>query len=253
MISALSPRRWRISPWAIVWLTLVWVMLWGEATPITVVGGVLVALAVLVAFPLPHVTMRLRPRLWPLVVLISRFLFDLVTASVQVAWLTVRPGRAVGGVVMDMELMGDDELLQVLTAEMVSLVPGSVVIELDPASRVLTIHALDVSTRVEAEAMRRRVRAQEARVLRALHPSPDALLDPRRRREAQRRAADQGPLQGGMPPQDRAAGPDAVGSPLPGVPAPQAHRPPPAPDGEVPGEGRTPRRPSTPGEEEPRS
>jgi multicomponent Na+:H+ antiporter subunit E len=40
--------------------------------------------------------------------------------------------------------------------------------------------------------MRRRVRAQEARVLRALHPDPETLLDPRRRREAQRRAAQGG-------------------------------------------------------------
>lgn len=42
--------------------------------------------------------------------------------------------------------------------------------------------------------MRRRVRAQEARVLRALHPDPEALLDPRRRRDAQRQAAQHGPV-----------------------------------------------------------
>lgn len=192
MIRLLSLRRWRLSPWGILWLTLVWVMLWGEVTPMAVVGGLLIAVAVLGLFPLPHVVMRLRPRLWPMTVLVTRFLYDLVTASFQVSWLAVRPGRTAGGVVMDLELMGDDELLQVLTAEMLTLVPGSVVIELDPATRVLTIHALDVRTRQEAERMRRRVRAQEARVLRALHPAPQTLLDPRRRREAQRRA-DQDP------------------------------------------------------------
>lgn len=194
MIGRLSPRRWRISPWAVVWLTLVWVMLWGEITPVTVLGGLLVAVGVLVAFPLPHVTMHLHPRPWALVVLVVRYLYDLVTASIQVSWLAVRPGPPVGGVVMDMELVGDDELLQVLTAEMVTLVPGSVVIELDPATRVLTLHALDVRTRYEAEQMRRRVRGQEARVLRALHPAPEALLNPRTRRSAQRLAAERGPV-----------------------------------------------------------
>jgi multicomponent Na+:H+ antiporter subunit E len=194
VIRRLSPSRWRLSPWAILWLTLVWVMLWGEVTALTVAGGVLVAVIVLGLFPVPHVHMRLRPRLWPLVVLIVRYSYDLVTASVQVAWLSVRPGELAGGVVMDMELMGDDELLQVLTAEMVTLVPGSVVIELDPANRVLTIHALDVHTRQEAEVMRRRIRAQEARILRALHPDPESLLNPRHRREAQRRAAEHGPV-----------------------------------------------------------
>lgn len=194
MLRTLFPHRWRLSPWAILWLTLVWVMLWGEVTPITVVGGAIVSVIVLTLFPLPHVLMRLRPRPWPLIVLISRFSYDLVIASFQVAWLTLRPGPPPGGVVMDMELMGDDELLQVLTGEMVTLVPGSVVIELDPATRVLTIHALDVRTRQEAERMRRRVRGQEARILRALHPDAETLLDPRRRREAQRRAAERGPV-----------------------------------------------------------
>ena len=195
MMRLLRPDRWRLlSPWAVLWLTLVWVMLWGEVTPMTVVGGAMVAVIVLALFPLPHVFMRLRPRPWPLIVLIARFSYDLVTASFQVAWLALRPGPPPGGVVMDMEMMGDDELLQVLTGEMVTLVPGSVVIERDPATRVLTIHALDVRTRQEAERMRRRVRAQEARVLRALHPDAEALLDPRRRRAAQRRAADHGPV-----------------------------------------------------------
>ncbi len=183
-----------MSPWSVLWLTVVWVMLWGEVTPVTVVGGAIVAVLVLALFPLPHVRMRLRPRVWGLLVLVGRFSYDLVTASVQVAWLALRPGRRVGGVVMDMELVGDDELLQVLTAEMVTLVPGSVVIELDPGTRVITLHALDVRTRQEAEAMRRRVRGQEARVLRALHPDPETLLDPRRRRQAQRTAAREGPV-----------------------------------------------------------
>ena len=194
MISRLSPRRWRVSPWAVLWLTVVWVMLWGAITPMSVVGGMLVAVIVLVLFPLPHVLMRLRPRFWPLIVLIARYSYDLVTASIQVAWLSIRPGEMAGGVVMDMELMGDDELLQVLVGLMTTLVPGSVVIELDPSNRVLTLHALDVHTRQEAEGMRRRVRAQEARILRALHPDPESLLNPRERREAQRRAAERGPV-----------------------------------------------------------
>lgn len=187
-------HRWRVPVGGLVWLTLVWVLLWGSLTWGNVLLGVLLAYLVLLAFPLPAVHLRLRPRPLPLVVLVGRFLWDVVRASVEVAWLAVRPGRTVRGVVMDMELVGDEEILQVLTAEMVALVPGSVVIDLDPESRVLTLHALDVRTRAEAERVRHRVRAQEARVLRALHPDAAELLHPRRRREAQRRAAEQGPV-----------------------------------------------------------
>lgn len=172
-----------ISPWAVAWLTAVWVLLWGQLTVLTVVGGLLLALLILAAFPLPRVEVRLRLRPLGLLVLAGRFVVDLVRASVEVAWLAVRPGPPVGGVVMDLQLVSDDALLQTLTAEMVSLVPGSVVIDLDPATRLLTLHALGVRTRAEAEKVRHHVRGQEARVLRALHPDPAALLDPRRRRE----------------------------------------------------------------------
>lgn len=182
-------RNMHVSPWALLWLTLVWVLLWGSLSVGNIVGGLVFGYLVLILFPLPHVHFRLRPRPVGLIVLVSRFLWDLLEASVEVSWLAIRPGPPPRGAVMDLTLAGDDALLQTLTGEMVSLVPGSVVIDLDPSARVLTIHALDVRTRADAEQMRHRVRAQEARVLRALHPDAEELLDPRRRREAQRRAA----------------------------------------------------------------
>lgn len=175
-----------ISPWGLGWLTAVWVLLWGEVTALTVLGGVVLGAVILLVFPLPRVDVRLRPRALPLVVLLARFLLDLVRSSVGVAWLAVRPGPVTRGVLMDLQLVGDDVLLQTLTAEMVSLVPGSVVVDLDPDTGLLTLHALNVRTRAEAEKVRHRVRGQEARVLRALHTDPESVLDPRRRREETR-------------------------------------------------------------------
>ena len=101
----------------------------------------------------------------------------------QVAWLAIRPGPTVGGVVVDLRLRSDNDLFQTITAEMVALVPGTVVVDLDGQRRLLTLHVLDISTRQEAEEVRHRVLAQEARVLRAFDPDPDAVLNPRRRRE----------------------------------------------------------------------
>lgn len=188
----MKPTVRRVSPFPVLWLALVWVLLWGTFDPLTIVGAFVVALAVLVFFPLPRVPVRLRVRPVATVVLISRFLFDLVVASFHVAWLTVRPGEPVRGVVMDLQLAGDDELLQTITAEMVALVPGTVVIDLDPLQRLLTLHALQVGTPRQAQLVRRRVLAQEARVLRALHPDPQGMLDPRRRRDAEAAAAASG-------------------------------------------------------------
>lgn len=182
-------RRFRVAPWALLWGAVMWVLLWGSLTWGNVIGGVVLAYIVLTVFPLPRVHFRLVVRPVALVILVVRFLYDVVRSSIEVAWLVVRPGPVVRGRVMDMELAGDDVLLQTLVAEMVCLVPGSIVIDLDARNRVLTIHALNVNTRAEAEAFRHMVRAQEARVLRALHPDAEELLHPRLRREAQERLA----------------------------------------------------------------
>lgn len=182
----ISFSRGRVSWGAVLWLTAVWVLLWGVPTPMTVVGGLLVAIAVLVVFPLPRVRLSLVLRPLATLVLFSRFLWDVLVASLEVSWMAVARGPRTRGSVMDIQLMGDDEFLQTITAEMVALVPGTVVIDLEPHERLLTLHALDVTTLKQAQQVRRRVLAQEARVLRAFHPDPATMLDPRRRRALDR-------------------------------------------------------------------
>lgn len=167
---------------SVLWLTVVWVVLWRSPSVLTVVGGLAVALLVLLVFPLPRVRVSLRLHPWGAVVLVTRFLWDLTVASLQVAWLAVAHGPTTRGVVMDIQLVAKEELLQTITAELVALVPGTVVIDLDARERVLTLHALSVDDAKDAQAVRRMVRAQEARVVRALHPDPEAVLDPRRNR-----------------------------------------------------------------------
>jgi multicomponent Na+:H+ antiporter subunit E len=175
----------RIQWTAALWLTAVWVLLWGNVSWANVLAGAALAVFVLVVFPLPSLAVGVTVRPVALVVLLSRFFADMATASVQVAWRALGPGPPVRGLVVDMHLRSRNELFQTITAEMVALVPGSIVIDLEPSSGTLTLHVFDVGTRKEAERTRRRVLAQEARVLRALDPDPDAWLDPRRRRQAQ--------------------------------------------------------------------
>lgn len=173
----------------LTWLTLVWVLLWGTVSVANVLSGAGLALLILMVFPLPRTNVRVVVRPAAFLVLFTRFVADLVRASVQVAWVALRPGPPPRGMVVDMRLRGSDELLQTITAEMVALVPGSVVVDLEPGAQRLTLHVFNASTREEAERTRRRVLRQEARVLRALDPDPGASLDPRRRRERGRRSA----------------------------------------------------------------
>jgi multicomponent Na+:H+ antiporter subunit E len=177
--------RQRIQWAPTLWLTVVWVLLWGDLSLGTVLAGVLVAVLILAVFPLPPLAVGVTIRPVALAILVLRFLGDMVVASVHVAWLTVRPGPPVRGLVVDLHLRSHNELFQTITSEMVALVPGTLVIDMVSDTGVLTLHVLNISTRAEAERIRRRVLAQEARVVRALDPDPDAVLDPRRRRRAE--------------------------------------------------------------------
>lgn len=172
-----------------LWLTVVWVLLWGTFTVANILSGLALAGLVLLVFPLPRLTVGMALRPGAFTVLALRFFADVVQASVQVAWVALRPARPPRGMVVDMHLRSSSELFQTVTAEMTALVPGIVVIDLEPEDHRLTLHVFNASTRVEAERVRRRVLQQEARVLRALDPDPDASLDPRRRRDAERRTS----------------------------------------------------------------
>jgi multicomponent Na+:H+ antiporter subunit E len=75
--------------------------------------------------------------------------------------------------VVTTQLRSRNELFQTMVAEMMSLVPGSLVVDLDPGTGRVSMHVLDVETATEAEAFRRRVLDQERRVLAALSASTD--------------------------------------------------------------------------------
>jgi multicomponent Na+:H+ antiporter subunit E len=151
-----------------VWLTAIWLLLQGSITWGNVLAGLVLAALVLVVFPLPRLIMGLRVRPWALAVLVVRFQLDLIVSSCRVAWQAVRPGPVVDGIVMDVWLRGRKELFQTITAEMVALVPGTVVIDLVSETGRLTLHALDVHTPAEVEGVRKDVLELEQRVLRAL-------------------------------------------------------------------------------------
>lgn len=168
----------------IAFLTLVWVLLWGSIAPLVIIGGVLVGTLVTQAFPFPPVSENLTLRPWNTVKLIAKFLADLTTASFQVGWLAIRPASPPKSALIEVPLVTDSALLQTLTAELVSLVPGSLLIELDHEGRRMWLHVLVADTHEQVEAARRKAHHQELRVLAAF--GRDEELASARQKEAAR-------------------------------------------------------------------
>ncbi|MCL1871636.1 MAG: Na+/H+ antiporter subunit E [Promicromonosporaceae bacterium] len=148
-------------------LGVLWMLLWGDIALGTFLAGVLLGLVVVAVLPLPSVGVRGAVRPWPLAVLVWRFVADLVLASFQVAWTALRPGPQPRGGVVAVPLRPAPDVLFVMTAELSSLVPGSLVVESDSAAAVLYLHVLDLAGSGGPDGVRRQTRALEERVLRA--------------------------------------------------------------------------------------
>lgn len=158
--------RWKV----VVLLTVVWLLLWGSVTPTLVVGGLMASVLVLLLFPFPPAPYSWTLRPWPAAVLVGRFAWDLVRASVDVAWIALRPAAPPPSAVVRVPLHTGSDLLLTATAELVSLVPGSIMIELDPRDPALYLHVLDAATPEKIEDACHRVHRQERRVVEAFAP-----------------------------------------------------------------------------------
>ena len=160
--------------WVVGWLTVVWVLLWGRFTPGNLVAGVVVALLVLVALPLPPVRTGVRLRPWALLVLVGHVAVDLVSSAVAVSRTVLRPRIALRNAVVEVPLRTHSDLVMTVTSQLLSLVPGSLVLEVDQTSHRLWLHVFDVRAgEGHAQTWRDRTWKLEARAAAALGvPSP---------------------------------------------------------------------------------
>lgn len=168
-------RRHRVSFTLTAWLTLVWVLVFASLDLMVLVSGVLLALLVQWVFPLPHITHMWRVRPVACVVLVARFVWDLLVAGAQVSWVVLR-GRSPRNGWVQVSLRSGDPVHMTIIAGMTSLVPGSVVTGMDVSERRLVLHILDIDAQGGEAGVVASVLAQEQRLLAAIAPQmlPDA-------------------------------------------------------------------------------
>ncbi|BBY59074.1 Na+/H+ antiporter subunit E [Mycolicibacterium sarraceniae] len=137
-------RTWTLRIWTLVWLTLVWLLLWGTVSVANVLSGVVVALAITLLLPLPSVPVQGRLHPLSLLWLVLRVAWWLAQSSVQVAWLAIRPGRPPLSAVLRGHLALKSDLVLALAVNIMNLTPGTIVLEIDQARRLVYVHVVDV-------------------------------------------------------------------------------------------------------------
>lgn len=161
--------QWRM----VLLLALLWMLLWGTFAWGTFAAGVLLGVVVVAVLPLPPVGVAVAFRPWQVAVLTGRFAADLAVASFQVAWTALRPGSQPRGGVVAVPLRPAPDVLFAMTAELSSLVPGSLVVEVDTRTAVLYLHVLDLAASGGADGVREQTLHLEERVLRAFASRAD--------------------------------------------------------------------------------
>ena len=150
--------------WTLVWLTLVWLTLWGTVSVANVLSGVVVALGITLLLPLPSVPVQGRLHPLSLLWLVLHVAWWLVQSSMQVAWLAIRPGRPPLSAVLRGHLALKSDLVLALAVNVMNLTPGTIVLEIDQARRLVYVHVLDVGSKRSVERFYRQI-AQLARLM----------------------------------------------------------------------------------------
>ncbi|MEV0295648.1 Na+/H+ antiporter subunit E [Nocardia sp. NPDC050710] len=145
----------------LVWLTLVYTALWGDLSVGNLLGGLAIGALIMVALPLPRipVTGRLNPL--SLVELLVVSTYYALESSFQVAWFAVRPALPPVSGVLRVNLSTRSDLVLVLCTDLLNLIPGTMVLEIDRPRCVVYVHVLDVGSDAAVDKFYRTTRRLE--------------------------------------------------------------------------------------------
>ena len=119
-----------------------WVALWGEFSGANLLLGLVVGYLVLYLTRSLQGETRYFDRLHGGIGLAVYFLYDLVVSSFRVAWDVITPpiNARPGLITMPLEAKGDAAIM--LTANLISLTPGTLSVDITDDRRSLIIHAM---------------------------------------------------------------------------------------------------------------
>jgi len=129
----------------LLWITVLWVLLWGNLSVANVVSGLTVAVVVLAVARLPRTSSGVsRSRLAPLAALhfAGFFLYKLFEANIFLAWEIVTPKNRINTGIVEVPLRTESNVATMIVANVITLTPGSLVIEAIGSPPVLYVNVL---------------------------------------------------------------------------------------------------------------
>ncbi len=154
-------------------LVVLWMLLWGKFTWLNLVTGAVLALLVSVVFYLPAVKLSGRLNPWFTLTFLMRLLSDIARASTEVALLALWPRLRLTNAIIQVPLRTRSDLILTWTAVATSIVPGSIVVDIDRVNSTLYLHVLNMKSIAETDTFRESVMKTERRIVNAFGSKED--------------------------------------------------------------------------------
>jgi multicomponent Na+:H+ antiporter subunit E len=161
--------RWAFwkQPVTLLAIVVTWCLLWADFSLANLLNGLIVAILVVTLFPMPPLQSEIALRPLHAIWFTIRFLADLFTSAALIASYALRPSGSPPSSVIAIHLRSRSDLFLTLTAEVLSLIPGSIVVEAQRTTGTLYLHVIGAVTDEDRERSRRTFLQQEVRILRA--------------------------------------------------------------------------------------
>ncbi|MCP2253875.1 multicomponent Na+:H+ antiporter subunit E [Prauserella aidingensis] len=141
----------RVAPSLLIWLVLVWLLLWGTFDVATLVYGTIVALAVLMLFPLPTHRWNIFRRPLRLVTVALYVVVDLFASALRFLTDIARGGGSVSAGIVAVPVLSDVDHVIASAANVVSLAPGKFVLQIDRPGGIWYVYVTGVRSREDAD------------------------------------------------------------------------------------------------------
>ena len=134
--------------WLLAWLVALWILLWGDLSVANLLGGVAIAVLVLSLGRLPRPdgadadVMRVRPI--ALVWFGVYVLYKLVESNLVLAWEIITPTNKINNGVVAVPLRTTSPSVMVVVANVITLTPGTMTIEVAGDPPVLYVNVLQL-------------------------------------------------------------------------------------------------------------
>ncbi|TQM30070.1 Na+/H+ antiporter subunit E [Nocardia bhagyanarayanae] len=130
----------------LLWLAAVYMALWGDLSIGNLLAGLAVGTLIMVALPLPRIPVSGRLNLIALAEVVWVCAYYALESSLQIAWFALRPAPPPVSGVLRVNLSTRSDLVLVLTTDLLNLIPGTMVLEIDRNRCLVYVHVLDVGS-----------------------------------------------------------------------------------------------------------